>query len=250
MLNLVFPFLNGIDQAISFLPLIVRVALYGLVAGALSILVYKWTSNQQAIAALKAEAKGLRERLLDPNLSGTELKNTILRNTKVSGLLVGRVLGPSLLSAIPVIVLAGWLALFFAYEPPSGEPVTAVPVPAQDGLTIEAGSTETPLQAGGTSIEADASTEVTIRDGEQTYYTGQPFDPAMGGVGKRAWWNTLLESEVGYLDDGAPVEAVEFDLQPEILIPGVPTWLGGWEALFFVMVFIAAIGLKIGLKIE
>jgi len=254
MINLVFPLLNGIDGLLSFLPAALRIFLYGLACGAASILVYKWTSNQAAIGGLKAESKALRDRLMNPDLSATELKQTIFRNTKVTSLLVGRVLGPSLLSAIPVLLVAGWLALFYAYEPPSaGTPVTAVPVGLAEGagdLVIEAGRTEAPLQADGASFEAGPATEITIRGGQATYYTGAPFDPAMAGVGKRAWWNALLDSETGYVAEDAPFEAVEFDLQPVVLIPGLPSWLAGWEMVFFVAVFIAAIGLKIGLKIE
>jgi len=253
-MNLIFPLLNGIDSLLFFLPAVVRIALYGLICGAASILVYKWTSNQAAIGGLKTEAKALRDRLLDPNLSGTELKQTIFRNTKVSGLLVGRVLGPSLLSAVPVLLIAGWLALFYAYQPPSpGTPVTAVPVGLAEGasgLVIEAGQTAAPLLADGASFEAGPATEVTVRDEQATYYTGTPFDPAMAGVGKRAWWNAILESETGYVADDAPFEAVEFDLEPVVLVPVLPTWLAGWEMVFFVAVFIAAIGLKVGLKIE
>lgn len=254
MLNLVFPLLNGIDSLLSFLPAVLRIVLYGLICGAASILVYKWTSNQAAIAGLKAEARSLRDRLMNPDLSGTELKQTIFRNTKVSGLLVGRVLGPSLLSAVPVLVIAGWLALFYAYQAPTPDsPVTAVPIGMwedADGLLVEAGQTAAPLLTNGASFDAGPTTEITVRDPAATYYTGTPFNPAMAGVGKRAWWNVFLESETGYLADAAPLEAVEFDLEPVILVPGVPTWLGGWEAVFFLAVFVAAIGLKVGLKIE
>lgn len=254
MINLVFPLLNGIDSILSFLPAFLRIFLYGLGCGAASILVYKWTSNQATIGGLKAESKALRDRLMDPDLSAAELKQTIFRNTKVTGLLVGRVLGPSLLSAIPVLLVAGWLALFYAYEPPSpGAPVTAVPISVAEGagdLVIEAGQIEAPLKPDGASFEAGPATEITVRNEQATFYTGAPFDPAMAGVGKRAWWNALLESETGYVAEDAPFEAVEFDLEPVVLVPGLPTWLAGWELVFFLAVFIAAIGLKVGLKIE
>ena len=99
-----------IDAGLStFLPEIAIIILWGGIAGAASMLLYRWTSNQQKIRDAKQDLAQLRRRMLSPELTQREVMSLSMQNLKGSFRLLGRVIGPSLLSVAPVLLIASWL---------------------------------------------------------------------------------------------------------------------------------------------
>jgi len=253
MLNAAFPVLTAVDGLFaSLMTALPRIFAWGAIAGALAMLVYRLTSNQNAIARLKAETRSLRRRMLDPELEQTEFARLVRVNLKASFALLGKTLLPGMLSALPVLLIAAWLNAFYGYSmPPNGEPVGLHVEPRGAAVAIEpadrvAGGSHTDL-----TITPPASGEtLTIVAGGVTAYVGNPFAPPVPEIGKQQWWNALLASEAGYVAPGAGIDRIVFDLPRQQLIGGLPDWLAGWEAPYFFGVLVIAVALKFGLKIE
>jgi hypothetical protein len=248
MINVLFPALNWLDAALKeVFPLVVRLVILGLVCGAMSILIYLALSNQERIAALKREGREIRSRLLsaEPN----EFAKLVGRNTKVSGLLLGRVLLPSLISALPVIVVAAWLAIYHNYQVPA-DAVAVRANPPQQHTVIRVGDKAYGLPADGSPVEVSfRHAPVVLEVDGRAVYTGS-LDPPVGSVTKRLWWSPLLENPSGYIDREAQVDEIQFSLPIKRVVPGVPNILAGWELPFFLSVFLSALGLKLLMRVH
>ena len=100
----------AIDASLSaFLPEILLIVLWGCVAGAAAMLLYRQTSNQERIREAKKDITHLRARMLSPGLAQREVMSLSMQNLKSSFGLLGRVIVPSLLSVVPVLLIASWL---------------------------------------------------------------------------------------------------------------------------------------------
>jgi hypothetical protein len=253
MINFAFPALTAVDGLFTpYVPALVRLLLWGAVAGALAMLVYRVASNQNAITHLKAETRALRRRMLDPDLEQSEFARLIRKNLKTSFKLLGKTLLPAMLSALPVLLVAAWMDTSYGYSlPPDGEVVRVHAEPREAALAIEpadavagaAGNdlTVTPLSAGET---------LTIIASGAVAYVGNPFVPPVPVVAKRQWWNVLLASEAGYVNPEANIDSIFIDLPRRRFIETLPDWFAGWEAPYFLAILVVALALKFGLKIE
>lgn len=253
MANLFFPALNGLDGWLAtWLPLGVRVALFGLLCGALSIGIYRLLSNQERTRAVSAELRQIRRRLFAADLDDAEFARLNKRNLALSFGHLGRTLGPSLVAALPFLLLAVWFAHYHAVHwPPAG---TAVPVRFVPPTEPARGGPDPVFQGQGASlalvVPPDIVTQpIHLSAGATHVYDGTLGMPLGGALFKRQWWNLLLENDAGYLDPDAPVEEVTFELPPVRLTDDLPGWLAGWEALFILSAFVSALGLKIAFRI-
>jgi hypothetical protein len=252
MLNATFPVLTAVDSLFaSLLPAWACILLWGAVAGALAMLVYRLASDQVAIARLKALTRDLRRRMLDPELEQPEVGRLVRENLKASFKLLGRTLLPGMLSALPVLLIAVWMDAFYGYAAPAGgEPVRLRTEPQGVAVAVEPADL---LARGGADpaiLPPAAGDRLTIVAAGVTAYVGNPFSPPVPAITKRRWWNTLLASEVGYLDPQAGIDEIAFDLPRRRLVGGLPDWIAGWEMPYFLSILVVALGLKLGLKIE
>ncbi|MEC8083063.1 MAG: hypothetical protein VX146_00715, partial [Pseudomonadota bacterium] len=110
MMEMILEGAGAIDAAIAVaLPATPRVAFYGVLSGAASMGLYAVAANQRKIAGLKAELREIRAAMMAEEDELAEIGALLKRNLKLTLRLSGRVLGPSLLAALPVLVLAAWL---------------------------------------------------------------------------------------------------------------------------------------------
>jgi hypothetical protein len=91
-----------------------RVCIWGFCAGILGLFLYAAASNQAEIGKLKREARACRSRLLDPALGDADFLRLTKLNLKVSLRLLARVMGPALLSALPILMVAFWMNAFYS----------------------------------------------------------------------------------------------------------------------------------------
>jgi hypothetical protein len=253
MINALFPALTAVDELFAVLfPAVLRVLIWGGIAGTLAMVVYRFTSNQTAIARLKAETRDLRRRMLDPELAQPEFARLVRANLKASFSLLGRTVLPGLFSTVPVLLIAAWLNAFYAYTMPSGgEPVRLHVEPHDSAVAIEPASRVAGRNGTGWVIASSPANEsVTIVAAGVIAYAGNPFSPPVPEIAKRRWWNVLLASEVGYLNGDAGIDRIVIELPRLNLVGGLPGWLAGWEAPYFLGILVLAVALKFGLKIE
>ena len=110
MLEMILNSAGAIDAAIAVaLPATPRVAFYGVLSGAAAMGLYAVAANQRKIAELKAELREIRAAMMAEENELSEIVGLLKRNLELTLRLSGRVLGPSLLAALPVLALAAWL---------------------------------------------------------------------------------------------------------------------------------------------
>jgi hypothetical protein len=255
VLDVVVSGIDAADQLLAVIaPLWLRLVLWGTLAGVASILMYAAASNQSAIAALKQRGRETRARLLDPDVETfADFSSLARENLAVSLRLLGKVLGPAAVSAIPVLLLVVWLDAFHGFESPGAAgSVFMTPVPASAAVAVRPGGEaaesnglhgyRVPVLAAGEELRV-------VADG-RPIYTGNPFHPPVVSVYQKRWWNALAGNPAGYLAPGSGVQELRFDVAPKRVISVGPAWARGWEMLFFTAVLVAAVAAKILLRIE
>lgn len=251
LLNLFYPVLDALDWSLGFLPVVLRVVLLGVLSGAVAMGLYVLLSNQDSIRARKEEMQRIRGALAAARDDFNETMRLSKRNLAASFGLLGVVAGPAILSSLPLLIVIGWLAAHYGYVlPAAGTPVPVTFEPTGAAVTVEPAAALTQGAAGPALAwpAVDALPRFLV-DGAFVY-EGPPPDRPASIVHQKVWWNWLLGNEAGYLAANPGLEAINFELAPLVLVPGVPSWLGGWEAVYFIAVFASSLLIKFGFRIE
>lgn len=231
------------EQLLSFLPLVVRLILWGVVAGVASMLLYKVLSPQRALNRCKAKAGALKAELnnYDGELSGVwsiakPLLGTSLRQ-------VGLAATPAVLASLPLLFLLVWVSNEYGHRYPApGEPVAAHASAGADARWV-------PPASNGTADRVEPPRVVVSDSGGHTVADLELSKP-VPVIHKRQWWNALIGNPAGYLPEDASVDRVEITLPRVEVVAIGPNWLRGWEAVFFVSLVLASLGLKFAARIE
>lgn len=253
MLDLLFIPLNALDHWLARgIPDLVRTCLWGGVSGIAAMALYYLSSNQQSIAALKREARGLRSRMIKEDLDHAEVMKLARSNLATSLRLLGRVLGPSLLASVPVLVMVIWLGIYQTYSLPgdgSGVDVRTLP-PAGDLEFSPPDRFNGPRDALRLMAAPDSG-PITIRHGADLVYRGDPAHPPVPVLYEKHWWNALIGNPAGYLAPDSGTREVRLGFPRKVLIAkGIPRWAAGWEAPFFVSLLVVALVLKFVFRVE
>jgi hypothetical protein len=254
LFDLPAPLLGAIDQLISpLLPAVIRLVFWGVLAGWLTMLIYRRLSNQQRISELKAEQK-IQQKIISGFDGEFEQLFPVIRHTLALGLRqLGLSLGPALLATIPIVFIVIWVAGAFGYhQPEAGETVSFETEPGQNaGERLEWSS---PILAratknGWTLTWPPSGQRVSLlQDGRPLFEL--PFADSVPVIHKRRWWNWLMANPVGYLPDDAVVDSVNIGLPEQQFLAFGPDWMRGWMFSFFVSFLLSSIGFKLALKID
>jgi hypothetical protein len=248
LFDLPAPLLAWLDSAVlGALPVAGRLAVWGALAGVLSMLVYWRLSAQERLAQLKAETAAARGALAgyDGELAG--LWPLIGHSLRVSGRQIGHAAWPAVLASLPVLCVLAWLSGTYGYRmPEAGAVVTArvapaaAPVQWQPPGPAATGSgtwrLSWPAEPGGLRLVEASETAAPV--------VALPLAAPIPVVSPWRWWNLLFGNPAGYIPAGAPVTEVAFDLQPRAFFGFGPTWVRGAEAVFLVCVVIASLVVK------
>jgi predicted AlkP superfamily phosphohydrolase/phosphomutase len=243
------PLFAWLDGLMSGVPDTARLVLWAAVAGIASMALYRVTSNQAKLTAIKADMAALRQEIaaFDGPFSG--MWALVGRNLRLALRQIWVTLVPAIIASVPVIFLLVWVSNSFdATMPAPGEPVE-VEAFTQDGAALPG------LQWRGEGVRAQGDGTWTVAwpdagrhlellgEGDEVLLTLPPR-ASVGVVHQRRWWNTLLGNPAGYLPPGQ-VDAVEIDLPRREYLPFGPGWLRGWIPLFFAVVIAVSLLLKI-----
>jgi hypothetical protein len=255
MSSVVFSLINCVDLVLaSFLPLVLRVSFWGLLAGIAAMVIYAVASNQESISSLKREIKEHRKRMLDSSVEAySEYAALAGKNLKASIALLGKVIGPALLSALPVLVIAGWLDAYHAYTLPEGTKTVALTFVPALSETVEISPPElVRIERGVLMIAPPEVHPVTVSFSAngKALYSGDPFIVPTPVIAKKGWLNLILPTGAGYVHPGSPVEEIHLDLPRKHLFKGLPSWASGWEFPYFFSVLVAALAIKLIFKIH
>lgn len=255
VLDLPSPLFGGIDGLLSgWLPPTARLLLWAVVAAVASMALYRLTSNQPRLAAIKAEMAALRTRIAAFDGPFAEMWGLTRRNLVLALRQLWVTLVPAILASVPVLFLLVWVSNSFDLAlPQPGDPVE---VEALAG----AGDTLPPLRwvpADGVRAHGDGRWTVTwpdagapleLRNADQRLLT-LPLAAPVGVVHQHQWWNRLLGNPAGYLPPGE-VAAVDIALPARSYLPFGPTWLRGWMPLFFAVVLAVSLLLKLAWRLH
>lgn len=254
LFDLPAPLFAAIDQFVGLaLPPLFRLVLWGVLAGWLTMVVYRRLSNQERIQQLKNEQKEQQKIIADFDGDFSDLMPQI-RHTLGLGLRqLGLSLGPALLATIPILFIVIWVAGAFGYQQPApAEPVNIETVPADDtrarlNWSLPGMARET---ASGWTLTWPAPDQpiALLQDGEALFEL--PFEQSIPVIHKRHWWNWLMANPAGYLPDTAAVEAVEIGLPEQQFLRFGPGWMHGWIFSFFTSFLLSSIGFKLALRID
>jgi hypothetical protein len=223
------------------LPATWRLGVWGVVAAVLTMGLYWWLSPQKRLRETK---RRLVESKVALEYFDGDLKDAFpLMRTMLSQALrqVGLVTGPVLVAMAPVLCLIAWLSMTYGYSFP--EPVVQIRVST---LPEEFSAILSPAPA--TADEPHPYLRVTDRSGRIAY--AQILTAPVTTLYKRQWWNVLIGNPAGYLPDILGVERIDIELPQKQYIPLGPSWLRGWEAVFFIGLFITALAIKLGFRIH
>ncbi len=237
-----YAFFNSVDAALDFLPAFARLLIYGLLFGTLSMLIYWKLSPQAKLAAIKDEISAAQRALR--GYDGTDIKQMLLLCRSAitpAGKQLLLILGPTLLAAAPVVLAIAWLESDYVVQfPMPGELVSATIVRA--AATADRTTLRWPTDA--------APIELTDSQNHQPLLS-LPLKRAVEKIYRPTAWRSLLAGhDRTELSPDASCNLVAFDLPTRELIHVGPAWCRSWELPFFTAMSLAAIGMKVTLKIR
>ena len=235
VLDLPAPLLQWADSQMTMLPTLLRVIVWGTVAGLASMWLYRLISPQERIARGKQAQLDARRSLDEFDGELSEAWPLLRRLLSVSLAQVGRVAVPAVVASIPVLFVLVWLSTAYGHAFPESRAPALRITPAtldaawsasQDGPQIRVWD-----ESGGTSFAVRVAAPVTV-------------------IEHRRWWNMLIGNPAGYLEPGSPAQRIEIVLPRRQLLEVGPRWMRGWELPFFAALIAASLLLKRMLRIQ
>jgi hypothetical protein len=251
LFDLPAPLFSLIDGLLdSFLPIFIRLVLWGILAGWLTMIVYRRLSNQEKIGLLKAELKA-RQKLIAKLDGEFEELLPLIRKTLGTGFRqLGLALGPALLATIPVLFLVVWVAGQFGHgSPQAGEAVAFTATPSAS--TIEWQPADIASKTGnGWSVKWPAAGATVIMSSGERELLSIPLPENIPVIHKKQWWNLFMANPIGYLPADLETDVIEIGLPQQVSLPFGPDWMRGWMFSFFMSFLLASVAFKFILKID
>ncbi len=238
VIDLPGPLFDAIEGAMGFLPTLLRLCIWSVVAGAASMLLYGVMSPQKRIAAVKVELKAAQAEMSAADESFAELMELTRKSLGLSLKHLGLVFGPALISAVPMICIMAWASSQYGYDfPAAGDPVSVTTLPAEAAAELRWHGGQAPtLEDGAWTVAWPAQRDGTeLVTGAGSELLGLPLPAPVPQVHKKVWWNSLLGNPAGYLADDSPVDVVFLELPAQRHLPFGPGWLGNWLTVFLVV---------------
>jgi len=237
-----FSLIDGVLETL--LPSVARLILWGILAGWISMLVYRWLSNQEKIAALKSLQQLQQKQIAEFDGEFAELLPLIRRTLALGFRQLGLALGPALLASLPALFIIIWVAGAFGYRAPlAGEEISLRAEPGSNGIHWSPPA-QTQATANGWIVDwpADGQT-LTLVDGRRPLLN-LPLEQAVPVIHKKRWWNLLMANPLGYLPPDGPTEVIHIDLPEQSILGWGPGWMRGWMFSFFMAFLLSSLAFK------
>jgi hypothetical protein len=256
LFNLPAPIFSFADSLLAgVVPPLLRLVLWGIFAGWLTMLAYRLFSNQEKLGSLKAAQKDQNNAIAEFDGEFAELL-PLIRDALALGIRqLGLALGPALLATVPALLVIIWVAGAFAYEAPvSGSEVLVNVEPATSEVrwsptslvrTVEDINDET-----GWLIEWPSNQQsLTLSEGQTTLLV-LPLTHDVPIIHKKRWWNLLMANPLGYLPQEGETRVVRIELPEKIIIGAGPDWMRGWMFSFFMAFLLSSVAFKFLLRLD
>lgn len=251
LFDLPAPLFDAVDGMLGLvLPPVVRLGLWGVLAGWVTMLAYRRLSNQDRIKELKQEQKTQQAALAAFDGEFEEMWPLIRGALSLGFRQLGLALGPALLATVPVLFLVVWVSGQFGYhQPQPGQPIAITSSPTDAPLEWRPAQAAQVSEGGwkltwpdpGSSVEMLADGQALLRF---------PTDKAVPVIHRKLWWNWLVANPIGYLPDGGSLQQVNIALPPQQFLALGPGWVRGWMFTFFGVFLLASLAFKFILKVD
>lgn len=239
------PLFQWIDTQLGLVaPAGLRLALWGIAGGVVSMLIYRFISEQERVARAKTEIEQARRELdaYDGELAGAWPLMKRLLGLAVAQ--VGRVGWPAIVASLPLLCLLTWLSTAYGHRFPDSGAIPDIEV--RPPVFEAEWSPASPAVAG----MSGQPPRVLIRDATSSMVADIVLAEPVPVVHKRQWWNSLVSNPAGYLPQDIDLNRVQVALPRREFLPFGSDWMRGWEVVFFGPLLAASIALKILIRIE
>jgi hypothetical protein len=217
--------------------------IWGLVAAVLSMGLYWLFSSQAKLTDIKIRAMKARQDLNAFDGEFTEAWPLMRSMLGLSLRQLGMTTMPALLASIPVLALIVWLGTAYGYALPDGsEDIAVETVPSQ------------PVSAAYQASDAAASPtnfpRLLITDDTGGVVSDIALAAPVPTIHKKQWWNALFGNPLGYLPEDGAIDAIQIGLPERDYLGFGPGWLRPWYVLFFTILVLGSLAIKMTLRIE
>lgn len=251
LFDLPAPLFDAIDSALGLaLPPLLRLLLWGVFAGWLTMLLYRRLSNQEKITQLKEEQKVQQKLIAEFDGDFGELMPLIRKTLGTGFRQLGLAIGPALLSTVPVLFVVIWVAGTFAYElPEPGVEIAITAEPDRGMLDWRPDNTVRATEDGWLVKWPAPGNRLELLGGGEELLT-LPLESPIPVIHDKRWWNVLMANPLGYLPDGLGVQAVHIGLPERNYLGFGPDWMRGWMFSFFLLFLLSSLAFKFLLRIS
>lgn len=254
LFDLPAPLFGVIDALLAnVLPGLFRLALWGLLSGWLTMVVYRQISNQKQIHSLKLEQREQQKRISEFDGEMGELFPLIRHTLGLGMKQLGLSLGPALLATVPVLFIIVWVAGNFGHEFPSqGSAITVtINEDASDSDAIQwvPGTSAVAVSDGWQIAWPKPGQQLSIFEGDSELLQLPP-SAAIPVIHKKRWWNVLMANPIGYLPEQSQADQIRIELPQQAFIGLGPQWMRGWMFSFFLIFLLSSVAFKLILRID
>ncbi len=236
------PLFAWIDQAMSgFASPSLRLVVWGLIAAGISMGLYWLCSPQHRLTDVKIRAAMARR---DLNSFDGEFAEAWPLMRSMLGLSLRQLAMttlPALWASIPVLALIVWLSTAYGYALPDGQ--SAIDVQTSPDLDVSA---EYRLANGTASSNYP---RLIVKDSAGDVVSDIALAAPIPTIHKRQWWNRLFGNPLGYLPRDGKIEAIEIGLAEKDHLGFGPAWLRPWYVLFFSVLVLGSLAIKLAFRI-
>jgi len=256
LFDLPAPVFGAIDDVLALaISPVLRLVIWGIFAGWLTMVVYRIFSDQERIGELKAKQKNQQQEIAEFDGEFTELMPLIRHTLALGFRQLGLALGPALFATVPVLFIVIWVAGEFGFQAPTaGSEVLLIVEPATSDIhwssTTEASITKSTTNENGWVINWPSKDQsVTMSDDHQPILI-LPLEHDIPIIHKKRWWNTLMANPLGYLPEDGKTDVIHINLSEAVIIGSGPDWIRGWMFSFFMVFLLSSIGFKLLLRLD
>jgi hypothetical protein len=245
------PILGAIDGILAMaLPPVLRLVIWGILAGWLTMVVYRRLSNQEKIGELKAQQKIQQKTIAEFDGEFEELMPLIRHTLALGFRQLGLALGPALLATVPILFIVIWVAGEFGYETPAaGSKVVLTAEPASNDIHWSS-ATEVKVSENGWAVNwPPEGQSLTMTEGRQPLLV-LPLEYNIPIIHKKKWWNLLTANPLGYLPEDGKTDVIHISLPELVIIGSGPGWMRGWMFSFFMTFLLSSVAFKLLLRID
>jgi len=251
LFDLPAPLFGAIDDllAMALTPLL-RLIIWGILAGWISMAMYGFFSNQGKIGKLKAQQKKQQKEIAKFDGEFAELMPLIRRTLALGFRQLGLALGPALLATIPVLFIIIWVAGEFAYETPSARSEVLLTTEPASTDILWSTTTQVRIAEGGWVINWPSKGQSLTMNADHQHLLTLPLEHDIPIIHKKRWWNLLMANPLGYLPKDGKTDVIHINLPEAVFIASGPGWIRGWMFSFFITFLLSSIVFKRLLRLD